>query len=51
MHSDPLTNGLVSHWNFAGDTRDHSGHQNHGRPHGVDFSAPRRSGKPGTAAL
>ncbi|MDP6984820.1 MAG: LamG-like jellyroll fold domain-containing protein [Candidatus Latescibacterota bacterium] len=50
MQSDPLKNGLVGHWKFAGDARDHSGYKNHGRPHGVDFSAPGRSGKPGTAA-
>ena len=47
---EALEKGLIGHWKFAGNARDDSGHENHGRPHGVDFSAPGRSGKPGTAA-
>ena len=50
MHSQALQEGLLGHWRFEGNARDDSGHENHGRPHGVDFSAAGRSGRPGTAA-
>ena len=31
--------GLVGHWPLKGDSRDHSGHNNHGVNHGVDFDS------------
>jgi len=31
--------GLVAHWKLQGDVRDSSGHDNHGRNHGVQVSA------------
>lgn len=50
MNNDTLKKGLVGYWTFEGDARDYSGCENHGRPHGVDFTAAGRSGQPGTAA-
>jgi hypothetical protein len=31
--------GLVGHWPLAGDSQDHSGHNNHGVNHGVDLDS------------
>jgi len=42
--------GLIAHWKLAGDAKDHSGNENHGRSHGVDFCAPGPDGKVGGAA-
>ena len=47
---ETLNQTLVGHWKMEGDARDHSGNENHGRPHRVDFTAPDRNGKPGSAA-
>ena len=49
MPADTLSTGLIGHWLFEGDARDYSTCENHGRPHGVDFTTTGRSGKPGTA--
>ncbi len=47
---DRLKGGLLGYWKLAGDARDHSGNDHHGRPHGVDFSVAGPGGRPGTAA-
>jgi len=46
-----LSDGLVGHWTFDGDTLDHSDAGNHGLRQGVDLNAAGRKGTPGTAAL
>lgn len=47
---DALQSGLIGHWTFNGDSSDQSGLDNHGRAHGVDFTAAGRGGHAGTAA-
>jgi hypothetical protein len=34
-----LTRDLAGHWRLKGDCRDHSGHGNHGKNHGVDLQS------------
>jgi len=46
-----IDSGLIGYWKFDGDCKDYSGNENHGRSHGVDFSAAGRTGTPGTAAV
>jgi hypothetical protein len=42
--------GLIGHWRLAGDAKDSSGQDNHGKNHGADLSAPGPDGKPNGAA-
>lgn len=43
-------NGLVGHWQLAGDCRDDSGSGNHARNHGADLTVAGPDGKPNGAA-
>src|SRR5437868_15549472 len=42
--------GLIGHWKLSGDTKDSSGHGNHGENHGADLTAAGPGGKPNGAA-
>ncbi len=48
--TERLSKGLVGHWKLAGDCKDYSGYQNHGKNHGVDFTEKGRDGIIGRAA-
>src|SRR5262245_47849239 len=43
--------GLIGHWRLAGDVKDSSGQNNHGKNHGADLTATGPDGKPNAAAL
>ena len=45
-----LDEGLIGYWKLDGDATDASGLDNHGRVHGVDFTAVDRNGQPNGAA-
>src|SRR5262245_1053976 len=47
-----LNSGLLARWPLAGDPRDHSGHNHHGRKHAADLTSAGPGGKlPGAAAF